>query len=217
MKKILLIFSLLISVSSLSFGQYNKQLEKESQKMYKQKIKEYKKDGWKLDSSSKTLEVALLEHYDKLNKKNDEGEKVFEELPGVASNCRSINVCRQMAFNNAAIDYANRASSYVRGRVNSDILGDAADPKAKEEFDRFYAAYERLVGAEIKKGVISESYSIVRKKGDVNEYRILYTVNEDRAAKMRKKAMQEALEESKLAQDYANKVSEFVNEGFDRK
>lgn len=44
----------------------NRLLERETSKMYKAKIKEYKKTGWKLAGSSKTLEVALLEHYEKM-------------------------------------------------------------------------------------------------------------------------------------------------------
>lgn len=56
-------------------------------------------------------------------------------------------------------------------------------------------------------------YSIKRKKGDINEYQIVFFVNEDKALLARKKAMQRALEESQLAQKYANEISKFVNEG----
>ena len=60
-------FFLLLSITNITCAQ-NKQLKKQYSKMYKVKIKEYKKEGWKLDSSSKTLEVALLEHYKKLSR-----------------------------------------------------------------------------------------------------------------------------------------------------
>ena len=88
-------------------------------KMYKVKIKEYKKEGWKLDSSSKTLEVALLEHYKKLKDSN------YQEIVGITSNCRSINICRQAAYNNAIITYANFAVSTIKGRIISDANLDA--------------------------------------------------------------------------------------------
>lgn len=44
----------------------NKALEKALKKEYKTKMKEYKKEGWKVFGTSRSLEVALLTHYDKL-------------------------------------------------------------------------------------------------------------------------------------------------------
>lgn len=197
---------LLFSIQSETLAQ-NKQLEKQRSKMYKAKMKEYKKEGWKLDSSSKTIEVALLEHYEKLN--NSE----YQEIVGITSNCRSINVCRQAAYNNAIVTYANLAASTVKGRVTSDVNLDASDSEASGEFDKFYAAYERIVKMEIQSGVLLPSYSIKRKKGDLNEYQVYFLVNEDKALQARKRAMQRALEETQLAQKYANEISNFVNEG----
>ena len=173
--------------------------------MYKVKIKEYKKEGWKLDSSSKTLEVALLEHYKKLKDSN------YQEIVGITSNCRSINICRQAAYNNAIITYANFAVSTIKGRIISDANLDASDVEANNEFDKFYAAYERIVRMEIQNGVLESSYNIKRKNGDLNEYQVYFLVNEDKALQARKKAMQRALEETQLAQKYANEISNFIN------
>lgn len=198
----------LLNTQSTVFAQ-NKQLEKQRSKMYKAKIKEYKKEGWKLDSSSKTIEVALLEHYEKLNNPD------YQEIVGITSNCRSINVCRQAAYNNAIVTYANLAASTVKGRVTSDVNLDASDTEAAGEFDKFYAAYERIVKMEIQNGVLLPSYSIKRKRGDLNEYQIYFLVNEDKALQARKRAMQRALEETQLAQKYANEISNFVNEGIE--
>lgn len=156
-----------MGVSSMAFCQ-NKQLEKQRSKMYKAKIKEYKKEGWKLDSSSKTIEVVLLEHYEKLKDENN------QEIVGTTSNCRSVNVCRQVAYNNAITTYASLAASYVKGRTVSDVNLNSSDKDDTAEFDKFYAAYERVIGSEIKNGVLKESYSIKRKKGDINEYQIVF-------------------------------------------
>ena len=206
MKNLFLFLAILMGVSSMAFCQ-NKQLEKQRSKMYKAKIKEYKKEGWKLDSSSKTIEVVLLEHYEKLKDENN------QEIVGTTSNCRSVNVCRQVAYKNAITTYASLAASYVKGRTASDVNLNSSDKDDTAEFDKFYAAYERVIGSEIKNGVLKESYSIKRKKGDINEYQIVFFVNEDKALLARKKAMQRALEESQLAQKYANEISKFVNEG----
>ena len=122
----------------------NKQLEKALNKEKKEKMKEYKKEGWKLFASSRTLEVALLKHYDKLNTLGEDGREVV----GVASKFKSKNIGKQMATNNACTTYAQQAGSSLKGRVVSDMAGDGTE--AADEFDHFYGAYERLVEKEIK-------------------------------------------------------------------
>ena len=64
---------------------------------------------------------------------------------------------------------------------------------------------------EIQNGVLESSYNIKRKNGDLNEYQVYFLVNEDKALQARKKAMQRALEETQLAQKYANEISNFIN------
>ena len=82
------------------------------------------------------------------------------------------------------------------------------------EFDKFYAAYERLVNKEIK-GELRESYTIIREvKPGVFEMQTYFIVNEEAAMKARIKAMENAAIETELAQKYATKISEFVKEGF---
>ena len=51
----------LLCVMPQSGRAQNKQLEKELKKEYKTKLKEYKKDGWKLDATSRSFEVILLQ------------------------------------------------------------------------------------------------------------------------------------------------------------
>ena len=137
-------------------------------------------------------------------------------MRGVVSSCVSKNLCRQTAFNNVAIDYAGKASSFVRGRVTADNNINQGSKDGKEEFDKVYSAYERKVQKEIK-GVLEESFSIIRKNpnGQTNEYQIFYLVSEEKASQARLKALKDALMETQIAQEYAKKISEFVNEGFD--
>lgn len=186
----------------------NKTLEKARKKEYKQKMKEYKKEHWKLFGSSRTLEVALLTHYDKLNSLGEDGT---EEI-GIASKFKSKNLGHQQAINNACLTYAQKAGSHVKGRIVSDMNGDGVD--ADTEFDKFYAAYERLVEKEIK-GEMQESYSIIRDLGDGTfEMQTYFIVNESAASKARIRAMENAARETEMAQKYAKKVSDFVREGF---
>lgn len=187
----------------------NKTLEKARKKEYKTKIKEYKKENWKLFGSSRSLDVALLTHYDKLNSLGEDGHEVV----GIASKFKSKNVGKQMAINNACLTYAQQAGSQVKGRIVSDMAGDGIDADA--EFDNFYAAYERLVEKEIK-GEMKESYSIIRDNGDgTSEMQIYFIVSESAASKARIRAMEEAAKESAAAQKYAQKVADFVREGFE--
>ena len=185
----------------------NRMLERETSKMYKAKIKEYKKTGWKLAGSSKTLEVALLEHYEKLKDPQN------VELSGEVSQCKSLNVCKQMAYNNALITYANLAGSTLKGRVVSDLNVDTSDEDA--EFDKMYAAYERLVQQEVK-GVLTESYAIYKERGGTKQFKVFFLVNEEKASLARMRALERAAKETEMAQKYANKISDFVRKGFDK-
>ena len=122
----------------------DKQLEKAQKKEMKEKKKAYEKAGFEI-MGSHTMDVALLKHYSKLNELGDEG-MVFE---GIAQNTKSKNVATQMALNNAVITYAQKAGSTVKGRVVRDMMaeGTGADDA---EFEKFYAAYERLVEQNVK-------------------------------------------------------------------
>ncbi|MBQ8607265.1 MAG: hypothetical protein IJ417_03635 [Bacteroidaceae bacterium] len=207
MKKILMFLLVACMAAPMVYSQ-NKALEKARKKEFKTKMKEYKKEGWKLFASSRSLDVALLTHYDKLNTM---GEDAFE-VTGIASKFKSKNVGKQMAQNSACVSYASQAGSHVKGRVISDLFGDGVDPTG--EFDRFYAAYERLVEKEIK-GELMESYSVIRENGDgTYELQTFFIVSEAAASKARMRAYENALKESEAAQRYGNKVADFVREGF---
>lgn len=183
----------------------DKALAKAQKKEMKQKMKEYKNGGYEI-LGSRTMEVALLKHYSKLNELGDNG-LVFE---GYAANTKSKNTAEQMAINNATIKYAQKAGSTVKGRVVSDIFADGTDSEG--EFEKFYAAYERLVEQKVK-NVLIPSYSVIRKNADgTYEIQSFFIVDETKARNARKAALENALEESKLAQKYASSVRSFVED-----
>jgi hypothetical protein len=183
-----------------------KQKQKELDKEYKKKISEYNKGNWKLAGSSRTLEVALLKHYEKLGE--DENNK---EFVGEVSQCQSINVCKQFALNNALNRYATLASGHVKGRIESMMRANALS--TQEEMDKFIAAYENMVQAEVS-GVLTESYSIVKENGNTKEYKTFFIMNEEKAGAARKRALEKSLLETKIAVKEAEEISKFVNEGF---
>lgn len=76
--------------------------------------------GWKLAGSSKTLEVALLEYYEKV--KDPQNVELVSEV----SQCKSLNVCKQAVYNNALITYANLARStlfFPTEDISTDLAG----------------------------------------------------------------------------------------------
>ena len=174
----------------------NKELVKQLKKNYKKRKKELEKDKWKIQGSTKTLEVALLEHYTKLYNEDD----VAEEIVGTADNFKSTNIGRRQAVTNAQMSYAQRAGA------------NADDVNA--EFEHFYAAYEANVQKEIGME-LQESFTLMRPHaGGKSTYdmQIFFIVSENAATRARVRAYENALKESEAAQRYADRVSQFIQE-----
>ena len=209
MKKVFVILMSVCLLASCASVQGNKALEKALKKEYKTKKKEFEKGGWKLYGSSRTFEVALLKHYDKLHNMDEDGFEVV----GVATKFKSKNVGRQMAANNAAVTYASMATT-VKGRIISDLAGDGVE--VGTEFEHFYAAFESQVEKEIR-NVLQESFALIREHADEDgtyEMQIFYIVSEAAASRARIRALETAAKESEAAQKYAKKVADFVKDGF---
>ena len=172
---------------------------------YRKKLREYKKEGWELFGSSKTINDALREHYEALSPNG-----VFEVV-GTATGVRSESIGQQVAWNNACINYVQQAGSFLRGRIDTDNhIGGGSDG----EFNHFYSAYETLLQKEIR-GELRPSYSVVRRNADGTcQMMSFFVVNEEAAANARIKAMELAASESEAAQRIAGRIREYVQEGF---
>lgn len=211
MKKIIMFLMAFCLMMPVVNAQNSKALTKALKKEYRTKMKEFKKGGWKLYGSTRSLDVALLTHYEKLAKEGDE----TYEIMGNCSQFKSKNVGHQTCVNNAANLYAQQAGRQVKGRIVSDIAGNADDIAA--EFDHFYAAYESLVQKEIN-GELQESFSVIKENKDGTfEMQTFFVVSESAATRSRIRAYENALKESEAAQKYAQKVSDFVRKGFEPK
>lgn len=206
MKKLIIFLMAMVMTAPAMMADINKELNKQLQKEYKTKMKQYKKEKWNV-MGSRTMEVALLKHYEKLNNLDEDAREVF----GIA-NTKSKNNGYQAASNNAVIKYASDAGSFLKGRVMSDVFADSNSTEG--EFDHFYAAYERLVEKEIK-SELQESYALIKNlPNGTYEVQVFYVVSESAAAKARMRALEMALKESEAAQKYADQLSKFVQEGF---
>lgn len=210
MKKV---FFILASVIFMMFmmpvesNAQNKALSKALKKEYKTKMKEYNKEGWKLFGSSRSLDVALLSHYEKLI---NLGENAYEIFGTAAiTDSKHKNMLHQNAELNAFTKYVGQRREIV-GRAISDI-GLADEEKA--EFEHFYAAYESKFQGEVK-GELRESYALIREVSkDHVELQVFYIVDLDASTR----AFEKAMSESDIAQKYAQKVSEFIKDSFKSK
>lgn len=172
---------------------------------YRKKVREYKRDGWELYGSTRTLDDALRAHYAALQTPG------VSEVSGTASGIKSEAVGQQVAWNNACINYVQQAGGFLRGRVDSDAH---AGSESDAEFSNFYAAYETLLQKEIR-GELKPSFTLVRHLADGScKMMAFFIVDEAAAASARIKAMELAAEESEAAQRIAESVRGYVKEGF---
>ena len=175
-------------------------------KMAKKKAKTEAKAGWLIDGS-KTLEVALYEHYQKQN--NDGNYEIVGNVIGTTT-VKTVNQGQQWATTNAAISYSKQAGMMVRGRINAAASAGIEDPSV----DRFIEGYEALVQKEIR-GELIKSFGMYREKADGTlEYKAYFVISEDAANKARMRALENLKKESEFARERADEISEFVREGF---
>lgn len=206
MRKIMMAAMVLIVAISGAMAQ-PKSSDNALWKLAQKRAKEFNKEGWKIDGS-KTLEAVLFDHYKKLQ--IDGNQELIASVVG-QTNIKTLNAAQRWAVVNASTLYATQAKMMVAGRITSEIGGALEDVAA---VDDFYSGYESRVAKEIQ-GELKQSVSLYREKKDGGlDYKIFYIVNEDSAAKARIRAMENAMKESEFARKNAERISEFVREGF---
>ena len=177
---------------------------KAEQKQAKKQAKAFKREGWKA-LSSVSLDQLLAKHYNKLN-------NGCEELVGrsVANSQRYVtSVAIPNARQIAAAQYAEDQKSFIKGRIDLD-MSDIGE----EQRSNFVAGYERLVASELN-GEIKTSVILTKENKDGKvDCLIYFLIDHDRARELARKSFEKALEEQKLAQEYGDKISDWVNAAF---
>jgi hypothetical protein len=166
---------------------------------YKQISKQIKKEGFQVVGLT-TLDDAVYLHL--VNLAN--GGK---EIVGMAEGFKSENVGRQVAKNNAIIDYATTESNTIQGKIVSNTFFEGVP---QTEFDKFYAAYQRVIQLEMD-GVLSESFAVINSKKGINRYRIYFIADEEKSKTLRLKALKRAVAETQTIQEYATEIAKFIN------
>ena len=204
-KLVLMLMAVCMTFTFAQAQELTKAQAKAVNKEVKKKLKDYKQKGYEIFGSSRTLEAVLTKHLSTLESK--EGKVV--EVVGF-SQAKSRNLAATAAQNSAANRYATTCSQQVKGRVLADMAADVANQEA--EFDKFYAAFEGKVQQEIK-GELRQSFAVAKQNADgtisVEAY---YLVDDDAASRARINAFKNSQQESAIAQKYAQKLSDFINE-----
>ena len=130
------------------------------------------------------------------------------QIVGTADNCLSTNLAKVTALSNAANEYAMLAGGEVRGR----IVGSTSSLTG-QQIDNIVSSFERLVEKEIRGELVPYVTAVRDHRGRVSA-RVYCIVDADEASRLRRRAMELALEEQALAQKYGSCVSEWIDEGF---
>lgn len=203
MKKLIMILMAICLIAPVASAQLDKNTTKKVEKMAKDKAKQLEKSGYTVMGSI-PLKESLIKHYTSLY------SGATEQIG--TGHSKSKNNGRQMCLTFAMSEYASKALSQIKGRNVTDSYGNEVDTENDAEFARFYAAYERLTQKEIK-GELKESFTVMKQNPDGSyEFEMYMLVDEKEALSARQKALKEAAAESKLAQNYAEQVSKFINE-----
>ncbi|MDL2262352.1 hypothetical protein LJC11_02490 [Bacteroidales bacterium OttesenSCG-928-I21] len=201
--KTIFITAVIITTIQGVFAQ-NKALSKALDKEYKQTLKQYKKDGWKIDANGRSMEVTLLKHYEKLNT-ND-----LVVITGTSSRCNATNICKQVALNNAQNEYARLVSGKIQGAFASIIKANANRPQ--EEVDKISGGLLNEIEANVA-GVLTPSYSIYKANSDgTKEYKTFYFVDEQKANEMLENTFERSIKETKLTIEEAKSIQKFVKD-----
>ena len=130
------------------------------------------------------------------------------QVIGVAENCMSTNLAQVTALSNAATQYALLSGGEVRGRILSSTTSLTG-----QQVDNIVSSFERLVEKNIRGELVPYVTAVREKRGRITA-RVYCIVDLDTASRLRRQAMEIALEEQSLASRYGSMVSDWIDEGF---
>ncbi len=196
---LMLVFAVLFGAVA-SVSAQSKALEKD----VKKRAKELKKEGWKMQASTSTLDYALLKY--RMYMEEDEENRIA--LTGIATG-KNVKIGRENAIMNAITNYAVRAKAQVVAKMKGIMSSDAS--LTGEEIDKFGAAYESAVNAKIG-GLVKQHFVLVKENKDgTKEFNVFLSLDESAAKKAREEAAQEAKRQAALS-DLSEQVEEFIGE-----
>lgn len=177
---------------------------KQAEKAGKTEAKRLEKEGWK-NSSATPLRLAIKNHL--LKTEDFGGAATSYDATAVA--VKSLILGGRMARSDIRTQYADMNKSVIKARIN-----DQSQAISIEQADNFVAAYESMVMKEFD-GELQKSFSLYRERKDgLYDVRVYFLLDEDKASKTRIRALKNAAAEAQIAQEIADDMSKFINEGF---
>ena len=183
------------------------QIAAEERRQGAEKSEELKREGWKIDDPSRTLRMAILQHQAARQK-----NKNLIEIVGNASNCKTLNICQSTARQNAQLNYVENISSKIEGGGAGHIFSKQSNDTPADS-EQAANLFKRKFGEEIGRSM-KISYGVYKEDLDDDKglrYQIVYLIDGRIAAQSAKKALQESLEEAKIATDYIEQVSKGID------
>lgn len=132
-------------------------------------------------------------------------------IVGISTACMSENLAKLSALANAANEYAVLQGGHIRGRIVS-----SASSLSGHQVDNLVASFERLVEKDIR-GELIPYATFYKEKGSQYSARVYCIVDEEAAAAARRHAMELALSEQALIDQYGTMVADWVGDGFKNK
>ncbi len=205
MKKIFLIKGVLISFVLILLCPISvsaQMSEKEIERAVKMRKKELKKNKEIVDASGAGVDYDLFRYYDKIENGN------YEPIEGNAR-CKSNNVCKQTAFNNAQILYAQQINGKVQGAVATIQRSDSSFPKG--DIDKTISAFTKEVEANVG-GIMKIYYSTYKEKNGVKDYKVYCLIDKEAESKYIQSALESSIQETKLTIEQAKSITKFVSD-----
>lgn len=198
------VLAIIVSLFLQTSYAQSKTMQRELKKEYKRVLKTFKKEGWKMDNNGRSAEVTLLKYFERLNEDPD-----LIPIEGTSSNCKSLNVCRQAALNNAQNEYTRLVSGKIVGAFGSIIRSNADRPQ--EEIDKMVGGLTNEVEADVA-GVLEPQYSKYREKDGMKEYITYFFINSKKLEGAIQTSLERSIKETKLTIEEAKSISKFVND-----
>lgn len=198
MKKFIsIVFATLVAIAPINAQ--SKQVLKSVKKEAKKAAQQLQMDGYRL------LEIGDLQYqFEEYLLKVKSGH---QQIVGTAEGCKSLNLAKITALSNALNEYAMMSGGLIKARIvsnTSNING--------QQIDDIVAAFERTFSKEIK-GEVQTYLILVKDNKNSYDIRTFCIIDNEAAHSARIKAMQIALEELQLSQEYGSAISDWIDEG----
>jgi hypothetical protein len=186
MKNIITILFAVLLLAPISVDAKNN-TKREINRAVKQKMKEYKKEGW-VTLSSEPLKNVLKSHFEKL----DIYGGACLTFYGDARDKASVSIVNRRAKERAFADFAEHLSSEIESEM-TDLV--SSDENSDSNVNKFASAIRLRAKQEIR-GIMQESYTIYRQLDNgIIEVRTYYLVLDEAIRRAKVRARENTLKE----------------------